>query len=275
MLRFGYAGRSHQGLVRDNNEDSGFAGPYLQLVADGVGGAASGEVASATAAYVTSATTMGSSDRDLREVLARAVSRVHEQLRAGVAAEPAHEGMSTTLTAVLTDGSQVALAHLGDSRAYLLRDGQLSQLTHDQTFVQMLVDEGQISAEQARHHPQRNVVLQALDGDAAPVPDLELLDLRPGDRLLVCSDGLSDMVDDGRVAQCLAEPDRDAAVDTLVEAALAAGGRDNVTALVADVEDGPLISRDGALLGALRNPCIVVDPAAVRSGRAEHETALD
>jgi PPM family protein phosphatase len=275
MLRFRYAARTHPGLVRDNNEDSGFAGPYLQLVADGVGGAAAGEVASATAAYVTSAAAMGSSEPDLLEVLARAVTQVHEQLRAGVAAEPARKGMGTTLTAIVTDGSQAALAHLGDSRAYRLREGELSQLTRDQTFVQMLVDEGEITREQARRHPQRNVVLQALDGDVAPVPDLQLLDLRLGDRVLVCSDGLSDMVEDDRVAECLGKADLEAAVEALVQAALAAGGRDNVTALVADVEDGPLISRDGAPLGALQDPHVVLDPAAVRAGRPEHETALD
>jgi serine/threonine protein phosphatase PrpC len=275
MLRFRYAARTHPGLVRDNNEDSGFAGPYLQLVADGVGGAAAGEVASATAAYVTSAATMGSSDPDLLEVLARAVTTVHEQLRAGVAAEPGRAGMGTTLTAIVTDGAQAAMAHLGDSRAYLLREGALSQLTRDQTLVQMLVDEGEITREQARGHPQRNIVLQALDGDAAPAPDLQLLDLHPGDRLLVCSDGLSDMVEDDRVAEGLAEPDLETAAEALVQAALAAGGHDNVTALVADVEDGPLISRDGAPLGALRDPGVVLDPAAVRSGQAEHETALD
>ncbi|MGN6129536.1 MAG: PP2C family protein-serine/threonine phosphatase [Nocardioidaceae bacterium] len=126
MLRFRSAGRSHPGLVREHNEDSGFAGPYLQLVADGVGGAAAGEVASATAAYVTSAVTMArGTGADVREVLAEAVRLAQEQLRAGVAADPDREGMGTTLTAVLTDGQTVALAHLGDSRAYLWREDTL------------------------------------------------------------------------------------------------------------------------------------------------------
>ncbi len=264
MLRFEYAGRSHPGRVRDNNEDSGFAGPYLQLVADGVGGAAAGEVASATAAYVTSASAMGSEEPDLLDVLGRAVALAHEQLRQGVASEPDREGMGTTLTAVLTDGTRAALAHLGDSRAYLWRDGRLSQLTRDQTFVQALLDEGRITPEQARTHPHRNVVLQALDAGRPPEPDLLLLDLEPGDRLLVCSDGLTDMVDDPTVADCLALADRDTAADALVGAALEAGGRDNITCLVSDVEDGPPLCRDGALLGALGDPYLVVDPAAVR-----------
>jgi protein phosphatase len=250
--------------VRGNNEDSGFAGPYLQLVADGVGGAAAGEVASATAAYVTCASTMGSRDEDLLDVLARAVRLAQEQLSAGVDADPARAGMGTTLTAVLTDGSAVALAHLGDSRAYLLRDGALTQLSRDQTLVQMLVDEGEISPEQARTHPQKNVVLQALDGAHPAEPDLCLLDLRPGDRLLVCSDGLTDMVDDAALARGLALEDLDAASDALVEAALDAGGRDNVTVLVSEVEEGPMISRDGATLGALGDPYLILDPSAVR-----------
>lgn len=266
MLRFRSAGRSHPGLVREHNEDSGFAGPYLQLVADGVGGAAAGEVASATAAYVTSAYTMGPREAaDLREVLAEAVRLAHEQLRAGVAADPDREGMGTTLTAVLTDGDTVALAHLGDSRAYLWRAGTLGLVSRDQTLVQLLLDEGRITEEQARDHPRRNVVLQALDAAQPADPDLLLLDLEVGDRLLLCSDGLTDMVDDATLARCLAVADREEAADALVRSALDAGGRDNVTVLVSDLEDGPALCRDGALLGALGDPGLVLDPAAVRS----------
>lgn len=264
MLRFASTGRSHRGLVRDHNEDSGFAGPYLQLVADGVGGAAAGEVASATAAYVTTAVALGRPEDDVVSLLREAVGRAHEQLRRGTEADPDRAGMGTTLTAVLTDGSRAALVHLGDSRAYLVRDGKLARLTRDQTFVQMLVDAGTITAEQARRHPQKNVVLQALDATAPPEPDLVGVDLRVGDRLLVCSDGLTDMVDDAGIAEALAPPDRDRAADALLEAALAAGGRDNVTVLVADVEDGPRLVGDGVRLGAFGDPYLVVDPAAVR-----------
>ncbi len=268
VLRFRSAGRSHPGLVREHNEDSGFAGPYLQLVADGVGGAAAGEVASATAAYVTSAFTMGAGsgpeETDLLDVLAKAVELAHEQLSAGVAADPDREGMGTTLTAVLTDGDKVALAHLGDSRAYLWRDDTLSQVSRDQTLVQLLVDEGRITEDEARSHPRRNVVLQALDGERPAEPDLLLLDLEAGDRLLLCSDGLSDMVDDATLARCLRVTDREQAADALVQAALEGGGRDNVTVLVSDLEDGPALCRDGTPLGALGDPGLVLDPAAVR-----------
>ncbi len=263
MLRFSSAGRSHPGLVRSNNEDSGFAGPYLQLVADGVGGAAAGEIASATAAYVTSALAMGTPQPDLLELLDRAVRISHEQIRAGTALDPARTGMGTTLTALLTDGRHVALAHVGDSRAYLLRDGELTQLTRDQTLVQTLVDEGLITRDEARRHPYKNVVLQAVDGDRPATPDLGLVDVRPGDRLLVCSDGLSDLVDDEQIRACLADGEVAEAVDRLVEAALAAGGRDNVTCVVSDVVDGPVLQPVGAVLGALGDPWLVVDPTAV------------
>ena len=268
MLRFGSAGRSHPGLVRTNNEDSGFAGPTLQLVADGVGGAAAGEVASATVAYVTSALALAASRSagpDLLDVLARAVRVSHDQLVIGTAQDPARTGMGTTLTALLTDGEQVALVHVGDSRAYLLRDGELTQLTRDQTYVQTLVDAGVLTRDEVRHHPRRNVVLQAVDAERPAVPDLALVDVRVGDRLLVCSDGLSDLVEDEEVRACLEQPSREDAVAALVAAALAAGGRDNVTCLVSDVEDGPRVVPDGRHFGAFCDPYLVVDPAAVHA----------
>jgi len=261
MLRFRSAGRSDVGPVRDGNEDAGFAGPYLQVVADGVGGEAAGEVASATAAYVTCALTMAPYT-DLLSVLAEAVALSHEQLALGSDLAPARAGMATTLTALLTDGSQVALAHVGDSRAYRLRDGALVQLSRDHTFVQTLVDGGVITPSEARTHPRRNVVLQAVDGVRPAHPDLTIVDVRPGDRVLVCSDGLTDVVEDDAIRSCLAD-DPLIAAGRLVDAALAAGARDNVTCLVADVVDGPRVQPDGTHLGAFRDPYLVVDPAAV------------
>jgi serine/threonine protein phosphatase PrpC len=268
MLRFGSAGRSHPGLVRTNNEDSGFAGPTLQLVADGVGGAAAGEVASATAAYVTSALALAAlrtPEPDLLDVLARAVRLSHEQLKAGTAADPARSGMGTTLTALLTDGTRVALVHVGDSRAYLLRDGELTRLTRDHTYVQTLVDAGVLSPDEVRRHPRRNVVLQAVDGERPATPDLDLVDVRVGDRLLLCSDGLSDLVEDEQLRACLEDADPQDAANALVDAALAAGGRDNVTCLVSDVQDGPRVVGDGRHLGAFCDPYLIVDPAAVHA----------
>jgi PPM family protein phosphatase len=266
VLRFAAGGRSDPGLVRGSNEDSGFAGPSLLVVADGVGGAAAGEVASATAAYVTSALALAEPDADVLALLDRAVRIGHQQLALGVAQDPARRGMGTTLTALLTDGARVALLHVGDSRAYLLRDGRLRRLTRDQTYVQLLVEQGVLTAEQARRHPSRNVVLQALDGEHPPEPQLELVDVRVGDRLLVCSDGLTDLVEDGAVRAGLGHPDPLAAAGALVDAALAAGGTDNVTCLVSDVVDGPRIEPIGVQLGAFRQPWLVVDAAAVHAG---------
>ena len=267
MLRFACAAESHVGLVRANNEDAGFAGPYLQLVADGVGGAAAGEVASATAAYVVSALAAVSPDSDPSRVLESAIREAHRQLCVGQAQVPARGGMATTLTAVLTDGFRFALAHIGDSRGFLCRDGRIEQLTTDHTLVQALVDDGRLTSAQAANHPHRSVVLKSIDGQSPPEPDVKLLALQPGDRLLLCSDGLSDLVPTDRIIEHLSIADRDRAVATLIENALQAGGRDNVTCLVADVEDGPAMCRDGKLLGALGDPYLVVDPAAVRFQR--------
>ena len=263
MLRFASAARSHVGLVRDGNEDAGFAGPYLQLVADGVGGCAAGEVASATAAYVVSAMVAGAAATDLDDLLAEAVDEAHRLLRQGVAERPDRAGMATTLTAVVADGDRFALAHIGDSRAYLLRDGRLARLTSDHTFVQALVTAGRLDPAEVAGHPYRSVVLKSLDADHRPAPDVEGVDLRCGDRLLLCSDGLTDFVPEEQVAELLLIDDSDEAADALVAAALEAGGRDNVTCLVADVVDGPRIRPDGALLGALRDPGLVVAAAAV------------
>ena len=267
MLRFTSAGLSDTGRVRGHNEDSGFAGPSLVLVADGVGGAAAGEVASATAAYVTSALALGDPHADVLDLLARAVRLTHDQLRRGTALDPARAGMGTTLTALLIDGTHLALAHVGDSRGYLLRDGELRQLTRDQTLVQLLVDEGVISREDARGHPQRNVVLQALDASRPAAPELTLVELRVGDRFLVCSDGLSDLVDDDEIRAVLVTGEPATAATGLVAEALERGGTDNVTCVVCDVVDAPALVRDGTRLGAFADPRLVVDPAAVHAGQ--------
>ena len=145
--------------------------------------------------------------------------------------------MSTTLTAVALGDDGYVLANLGDSRTYLLRGGELTQLTRDDTLVQLLVDSNDLTPEQAREHPQRSVVLQALDGDPRRAPTMTTMSARLGDRMLLCSDGLSDMVAEADIAVALLLPSREAAADELVELALRAGGRDNVSAIVADVTE--------------------------------------
>jgi len=267
MLRFDYAATSHVGLVRDGNEDAGFAAPYLQLVADGVGGSAAGEVASATTAYVVSALAAADPDADPATLLRAAVLEAHRQLREGVRRSPDRAGMATTLTAVVVHDDRFHLVHVGDSRAYVLRAQELTRLTADHTLVQSLIDDGTLTETTAEDFAFRSVVLRSVNAESPVEPDVSEVELRPGDRLLLCSDGLSDLVPDEGIADALATADLQLAAAALVDAALAAGGRDNVTCLVADVVDGPRISRDGLVVGALADPRLIVDPAAVT---AEH-----
>lgn len=265
MLRFACSAQSHVGLVRGNNEDAGFAGPHLLLVADGVGGSAAGEVASATTAYVTSALMMVDEDPDPMTVLGEAVRLSNEQLRVGAERDPSRRGMSTTMVAVMTYKDRSALVNVGDSRAYLVRDGRLRRLTRDHTFIQDLIDEGQLTREEAQTHPFRTAVVNAVNGIGDLEPDLVRFDdVQIGDRILLCSDGLSDLVPDERIESILAGEDRDEATAALIEAALEAGGRDNITCIVADIEDGPEARRHGNPLGAMRDPYLIIDPAVIR-----------
>ena len=155
---------------------------------------------------------------------------------------------------------------MGDSRVYLLRDGGLRQVSRDHTYVREMQDSGQLTAEAAAAHPWRNVVLRSLDGNPESDPhdvDLVELDVREGDRLLLCTDGLTDLVDDTRITEVLRLEDPHSAAAVLTQSALVAGGRDNVTCLVLDVIEGPLVVGDGRLLGAVQEPANIVDPAAV------------
>jgi len=265
MLRFSGAGVSDVGRVRPHNEDSAFHGPYVAVVADGVGGAAAGEVASATAAYIVAATALARFGDDPVDVLVRGVEDAHASLRAGVAADEELTGMATTLTAVVTDGTRVALGHVGDSRAYLLRQGTLRQITHDHTYVQHLVDTGQLHPSERFGHPWSNIVLRSLDGGPDQAFDVSDLEVQVDDRLLLCSDGLTDLVSDDRVAEVLRLADPHSASAVLTQSALLAGGRDNITAVVLDVVEGPRVVGDGRLLGALADVRNIVDPASVHA----------
>jgi PPM family protein phosphatase len=222
--------------VRPNNEDAYCAAPHLLAVADGVGGHAAGEVASATIIEALAPLGEWEPGYDL-------VGRLHEAVVAGnaaiagrVAADPALQGMSTTLTAILFGGRRYCLLNIGDSRTYLLRDGTLSQLTRDDSYVQLLVDEGHITAEAAGSHPQRNLVLQALTGEEVMEPAMTVHEARAGDRFMLCSDGLTDVVGHDALAATLRSGGRQECVQRLIEMALAAPTRDNVTVVVADVE---------------------------------------
>lgn len=228
--------RSDVGLVREGNEDSGYAGPQLLAVADGMGGHAAGEVASSATIDELLHVENGIGDQDALDTLNAAVVAANDRIRQLVLDDPRREGMGTTLTALLWTGADIRVAHIGDSRAYLLRDGQLSQITHDHTFVQTLIDEGRISVDEANIHPARSLILKALDGKPDPEPDLNILEVRPGDRLLVCSDGLSGVVSSDTLRDTLIHHrDLNEAADALVELALRGGAPDNITVVVADV----------------------------------------
>ncbi|OFU58010.1 PP2C family serine/threonine-protein phosphatase [Corynebacterium sp. HMSC11E11] len=246
-----YVAISDRGLVRQNNEDSAYAGPRLLALADGMGGHAAGEVASQLMIAQVSKLDADQPDADLLDALALACAEGNSSIAEEIDANPATEGMGTTLTALLFDGERVGLCHVGDSRGYLLRDGELTQITRDDTYVQSLVDEGSLTAEEASMHPQRSLILKALTG--RPVePTLKYREVRRGDRYLLCSDGLSDPVSRETIAEALAEGTPKEAANRLIELALRSGGPDNVTIVIADVvaasADTP---NEPALAGAL------------------------
>jgi PPM family protein phosphatase len=237
-LALRYAVRSDVGLLREGNEDSAYAGPHLLAVADGMGGHAAGEVASA--ATITTIAPLDAEDPgpDLIGALADAVATANLRLQELIISDPAIEGMGTTLTAMLWWEGYAALCHIGDSRAYLLRDGQFIQITHDHTLVQSLVDEGKITEDDVATHPHRSLLLRALDGRTIAEPDLAQVETYPGDRYLLCSDGLSGVVTEQTLHQTLASVnDPDKAALRLVELAIKGGGPDNITCIVADVID--------------------------------------
>jgi protein phosphatase len=234
-LAISYAVQSDIGLHRDDNEDSAYAGARLLAVADGMGGHAGGEVASAAAIDALRPLDTEVPVGELLNALEHAVQRANSAMRDIVQADPSLTGMGTTLTAILWSGSKLGLVHIGDSRAYLLRDGELFQITHDHTLVQSLVDDGRITAEEAASHPQQQLLLKAL-GDGSSQPDLQLRDARAGERYLLCSDGLYEVVPAAtlrRVLSSTADPDQ--AARELIELANQGGGPDNITCIVADV----------------------------------------
>jgi serine/threonine protein phosphatase PrpC len=255
-LRLRYAALSDVGRVRKDNQDSGFAGENLLVIADGVGGAARGDVASSTAVQILRRLDTPPTD-DLLEALAGAIHRAHDRLAELVDEDPELEGTSTTVTAALFDGSRVGIGHVGDSRGYLLRDGELSQLTKDHTFVQSLIDEGRITEEESRSHPHRNLILRAVDGVHETDPDLFTIELVPGDRLLLCSDGCSGVLDNARLADILGTGTVDYAVVELVRASLDAGSSDNVTCVVADVVAADAPTDDETSAAASTGPMVV------------------
>ncbi|MBU2670012.1 protein phosphatase 2C domain-containing protein [Actinoplanes bogorensis] len=249
-LTLRYAAQSDRGLIRDLNQDSVYAGPRLLAVADGMGGMAAGDVASNIVIAA-----MAPLDEDvpgdaLVDALRHAVGTANQQLRDTVDANPQLEGMGTTLTAVLFSGSKFGMVHIGDSRAYLLRGGDFAQITKDDTYVQMLVDEGRVSPEEASSHPQRSLLTRALDGRDID-PEYSVRQVLKGDRYLICSDGLSGVVSADTIGQTMRElTDPQACTERLVQLALRGGGPDNITVVIADATDGDIIEQAPIVGGA-------------------------
>ncbi|GGK37186.1 hypothetical protein GCM10010124_32360 [Pilimelia terevasa] len=227
---------SDLGRRRGNNEDAAYAGHRLLAVADGMGGLPAGELASDIAIRsLRDADDLHGTDADLTGALRVRIDAANEAIRAAVSADPMRHGMGTTVTALLIDGPRAGLLHIGDSRCYQWRDGNLRQLTPDHTYVQALVDQGVLTREQAREHPQKALVTQALQGEVI-APFIGEFDVYVGDRYLLCSDGLTDVVEDARIASALEEiADPADCAAHLVELALAGGGPDNITIVIADL----------------------------------------
>ncbi|HEY9308395.1 MAG TPA: PP2C family serine/threonine-protein phosphatase [Microbacterium sp.] len=261
---------SHTGKVRSNNQDSGYAGSNLFVVADGMGGHAGGDVASSIAI-----TRLQALDRpydstaDAERALRDAISDAAVDLADTVGVRPELAGMGTTVSALIMVDEYAVIAHIGDSRIYLYRDGALTQITTDHTFVQRLVDSGRITPEEARYHPRRSVLMRVLgDMDTDPELDTFIMPTQPGDRWLLCSDGLSGVVDDPHTAKAMGlglAPGRTA--DSLLKQALDGGAPDNVTIVIVDVGgQHPLFSGTPTIVGSASNPT-GIDVSAARPGR--------
>ncbi|WP_431797456.1 PP2C family protein-serine/threonine phosphatase [Microbacterium kunmingense] len=262
---------SHTGKVRSNNQDSGYAGSNLFVVADGMGGHAGGDVASSLAIErLRDLDDSFSSTSEAERALRDAIAETAQHLIDTVGVKPELAGMGTTVSALLMVDDYAVIAHIGDSRIYLYRDGALTQITTDHTFVQRLVDSGRITPEEARYHPRRSVLMRVL-GDMDPDPEVDtfIMPTQPGDRWLLCSDGLSGVVDDPHTAKALGlglAPGRTA--DALLKQALDGGAPDNVTIVLVDVGgQHPVFLGTPTIVGSASNPIGVEVPAA-RPGRS-------
>ncbi|MGF7237966.1 MAG: PP2C family protein-serine/threonine phosphatase [Frankia sp.] len=270
-LRLHYALRSDVGHVREGNEDSAYAGSRLIAVADGMGGHAAGEVASSTVIGLLAHLDEDVAGGNLPDALAEALREANARLREMTSRDGSLDGMGTTITAVLSSGSRLGVLHVGDSRAYLLRDDEMVQITHDHTLVQDLVDQGRITADQAGSHPQRSLLMRALDGRDVE-PDVSVREARRGDRYMLCTDGLSGVVSDETIFDTLLLPTPQEAVDRLVDLALKGGGPDNVTVVVADVVDDGAAYTDRPLVGgAAAEKGVVAGALAASDGTSTGE----
>ena len=253
-LSFRAAGRSDTGLVRENNEDSGFIGKQFLLVADGMGGHAAGELASSTAVSVI-AQVDGSKTKseDINQKLIDIPIVISKKLKNAITKDSTRSGMGTTLTAVFIEGDSLKVSQVGDSRAYLVRDKKITRLTKDQTYIQSLIDNNEISEEEAKTHPQRSLLLQAIDGLTESIPVISNHEIIKNDKLILCSDGLTNVVSDQEILEIINKFDYVGAVSALIEKSLEHGGPDNITVIVADIYSGKYENKV-IVLGAAAEP---------------------
>lgn len=243
---------SETGPVRGNNQDSAYVSATMLAVADGMGGAAAGDLASSVAIAELRRADGHRPRGEMLEVLAGAMNRANDKLADLIASNHQLDGMGTTVCGAMFSQDTLQMVHIGDSRAYLLRDGELARLTHDDSWVQSLVDDGKISEAEAAVHPHRSLLLKVLNGQPTHDPDYPVLALRRGDRLLFCSDGLCGLVDDQHLREMMLGTSLDQARKSLVDAAHAAGGYDNITLVLSDVVafDPTLAAMEPETLGA-------------------------
>lgn len=246
-LRFGAV--TDIGRTRKKNDDSGYAGHHFLVVADGMGGAPAGDLASAVAVQTMLRLDDEPTD-DMLEALAGALHRANVRLAELIEEDSSVDGMGTTVSAALFDGSRIGVAHLGDSRGYLWRDGELLRITHDHTWVQGLIDEGRLTEQEAAVHSHRSLLLKVLDGRHENEPDLAVYDVQAGDRILLCSDGLSGFVDHERIERVLSSGSAGSVAAELTQIALEAGSTDNVTVVIGDVVDEAPDDAEPVLVGA-------------------------
>jgi len=236
-LSFRAAGRSDVGLVRNNNEDSGFIGKHFLLVADGMGGHAAGELASSTTVAIV-AQIDNSKDKleNLESKLIEIPKVITKELKNAINKDSSRAGMGTTLTAAVVQENQLKVSHVGDSRAYLVRNKQISRITKDQTYIQSLIDNNEITESEAKNHPQRSLLLQAIDGITESIPVITSIEILENDKIILCSDGLTNVVKDEEILEIVNQFDYVGAVSALIEKALENGGPDNITVIVADLQ---------------------------------------
>ena len=258
--------KTDTGRQRRENEDCAFARAPVFVVADGMGGAQAGEVAAQIAvdAFSHGLPDSGRPEERLASRVQEANQRIWEQSRA----RSEQAGMGTTLTAAYLDDSELAIAHVGDSRAYLFRDGSLRRLTQDHSLVDELVRRGKLTEEQAAEHPQRSIITRALGAEPTVEVDTWTYPVRPGDVLLLCSDGLTSMVSEERMEEILrGSIDLGVAAQQLIDEANAAGGRDNITVVLSRIEDARALA-DGAQPTEVRSPDVDHEPAVTAAAAA-------